>query len=296
MTDKKRGSKEASGKRPRGKRAASGARKTSLPAFDFSDDLLRETATEEDGEAVPAESADPGRKITLPAFGFAKDLLAPRRPAAETAPEADPSEPSGSAPPTGEDRIFTFTDTLKAREEEEGKAVPVRLETWVTLGLAGETFALPVEPVREVLRISAITRVPHAPYPIRGVTNLRGRVIPVIDLRLRLELPEGELSRHSRIIVVSSRGRLLGLLVDAVHQVIHLDPDKVQEPPEDVMTVQSDYIAGVYHLGEELILLLDVDRVLIIKEAPGGEVAGRTASTSEAAGRSPSAPELAGAP
>ena len=162
---------------------------------------------------------------------------------------------------------MSFADSLQAGAEEE-PAKKVRLETWVTLSLADETFALPVAPVREILRISSITRVPHAPHPIRGVTNLRGRVIPIIDLRIRLQLPEKEMTRSSRIVVVSSRGRLLGLLVDSVHQVVHLDLDLVQPPPDDVMTAQSDYISGVYHVEDELVLLLDVDRVLVIRDSP----------------------------
>jgi len=206
------------------------------------------------------------KKISLPAFGFAEDLLREHKPAAATADEKPGKGAAKAAPrvPRGEDRVFAFADRLEGAEEE--KRAPVRLETWVTFGLAGETFALPVDPVHEVVRPTSITRVPHAPYPIRGVTNLRGRVVPVIDLRLRLELPLGDVTRTSRIVVVGSRGRRLGLLVDAVQQVVHLDVDRVQPPPDDVMTVQSDYISGVYHLGEELILLLDVDRVLIIKE------------------------------
>ena len=126
---------------------------------------------------------------------------------------------------------------------------------------------MPVEPVQQIVRISSITRVPHAPRPIRGVTNLRGRVIPVIDLRVRVGLPAAEIDRSSRIIAVGSRGRAIGLLVDAVHQVMHLDLNLIQRPPEDVLTTQSDYIAGVYHHGESLILLLDVDRALIVRDS-----------------------------
>lgn len=207
------------------------------------------------------EPATGDKKISLPAFGFAEDVLKEHQRAAGSPAAGSPA----AAVPRGEDRVFTFADRLETGAEEEERA-PVRLETWVSFRLAGETFALPVEPVHEVVRPTSITRVPHAPYPIRGVTNLRGRVVPVIDLRLRLELPVGDLTRTSRIVVVGSRGRRLGLLVDAVQQVVHLDVDRVQPAPDDVMTVQSDYISGVYHLGEELILLLDVDRVLIIKE------------------------------
>ncbi len=205
--------------------------------------------------------------MSLPAFGFAEDLLkaepAEETAAAETVPSVPAREIDGDDPR----RIFAFADGLQ-QGASEPQAAPVRLETWVAFSLAGEVFALPVAPVREVVRVDTITRVPHAPKPIRGVTNRRGRVIPVIDLRLRIELPPTELARASRVIVVSSRGRLLGLLVDAVHQVIHINLEQVQPPPDDVMTVQSDYLSGVYHLDDQLILLLDIDRALIIQSAP----------------------------
>lgn len=319
-------------------------KKSTLPAFGFSKDLLKKKSSEQDeeptGEQVePASAESPpvespsaelpsvsepdaakpstAAKETLSApFGFAEDLLreikerkerearAAASPSESSASEGSASEgsalvaaevPSAEVPtveaasqdvgPTNsmriqaarpldgrEDRVFAFADSLDdARRDDAAQEArrQVRMESWLTLSLGDEIFALPVEPVRQVLRISAITRVPHAPYPIRGVTNMRGRVIPVIDLRIRLELPEEEIGRNSRIIVVASRGRLLGLLVDGVHQVVHLDMMRMQQPPEDVVTIQSDYIRGVYHLNEKLILLLDVDRVLIIRESEG---------------------------
>ncbi len=167
----------------------------------------------------------------------------------------------------GPNRIFDFADRLAARAEERKQTGPKpRLETCLKFSLGGETFAMPVEPVQQIVRISSITRVPHAPRPIRGVTNLRGRVIPVIDLRVRVGLPAAEIDRSSRIIAVGSRGRVIGLLVDSVQQVMHLDLNLIQRPPEDVLTQQGDYIAGVYHQGESLILLLDVDRALIVRD------------------------------
>lgn len=229
-----------------------------------------------EGAGLPPEGSkaksEPVRR-TLPAFGFAADLLKPAPAAAPTpAPAAaDPGENwlgVDEIDPGSPKRIFDFADRLAARAEEQRASGPKpRLETFLTFQLAGEVFAMPVEPVQQVVRISAITRVPHAPRPIRGVTNLRGRVIPVIDLRVRVGLPATELDRASRIIAVGSRGRTIGLLVDAVHQVAHLDLNAVQLPPEDVMSVQSDYIAGVYHHTNALILLLDIDRALILREA-----------------------------
>lgn len=250
-----------------------------------------------DEKAAKAAAVKAGaKKTTLPAFGFAEDLLKQRRRAGDSETTEGSGDKTGgkkeeqrtAEPPVSEplaqplsqdlgsdfdeNRIFRFADSLeRGSGESESRATPRRLQTCLTLTLAGETFALPVKPVREILRLSSITRVPHAPHPIRGVTNLRGRVLPVIDLRLRIELPEGEITRASRIVVVTSRGRLLGLLVDAVHQVVHIDLNQVQPPPDDVMTFKSDYISGVYHLGEQLVLLLDVDRTLIVREiAPRG--------------------------
>lgn len=233
---------------------------------------LESSSGTEDAPAAPSAKA----KLTkLPAFGFASDLLANRSSATERETSPPLSETRGEAPVADGGAIFAFADSLSAAEkDEERRIAEARITTWITFDLAGETFAVPVEPVREVLRIHNITRVPHAPHPIRGVTNLRGRVIPVIDLRRRVGLPEGELDRLARIIIVASRGRLIGLLVDQVHQVMHLDLNLVQPPPDDVMTLQSDYILGVYHLGDQLLLLLDVDRALTIRDDSEAQISG----------------------
>lgn len=238
--------------------------KKSLPAFGFAADLLKKAAADQAPTAKPvaapeaaaraAEAASPMSLDEAFAHAGAEPAFSP-----DSAPQVD-----GQAPT----RVFDFADRLDdGGRRGEQQAAPVKIGTFVAFDLAGETFAMPVEPVRQVVRVSSITRVPHAPRPIRGVTNLRGRVIPVIDLRLRIGLPETEISRSSRVVSVSSRGRLIGLLVDAVHQVLHLDLYKVQPPPDDVMTMQSDYIEGVYGEGDDLILLLDIDKALIIREA-----------------------------
>lgn len=184
----------------------------------------------------------------LPPQGLAEDVL----------PHVDPTSP---------DRLYQFADAMVAEQPSEEKSTQ-KMETWVTFMLDRETFGLPVSHVIEILRVSAITRVPHAPQTVRGVTNMRGRVLPVIDLRVRLGVNEAPIDDNARILVVSSRGRLLGLLVDGVQQVLRLDRLAVEPPPPDVMTTQSDYIVGVYHLEDSLVILLDVDRVLVIQGAP----------------------------
>jgi purine-binding chemotaxis protein CheW len=177
--------------------------------------------------------------------------------------EEMPLPPSALA----EDVLISFADSVAA--EPEAPAAATRIETWVTFALAGEIFALPVASVLEILRVASITRVPHAPRVVRGVTNMRGKVLPVVDLRVRLGMEAAEITPQSRILVASTRGRLLGLLVDAVKQVDRIDRNAVQPPPPDVMTAQSDYIIGVNQLGGRLVILLDVDLVLIVHEAEG---------------------------
>jgi purine-binding chemotaxis protein CheW len=201
------------------------------------------------------EDEKAGVRKKLPASGLASDLL--------QSPDAGPAE--REPVPAGAEQIYAFADSLEAQEPvEEG---PRReMETWVTFRLEGETFSFPVSHVQEILRVETITRVPHAPKAVRGVTNMRGRVLPVVDLRVRLGLPEALVTEESKILVAASKGRLLGLLVDSMRQVVHLDRLRVQPPPADVMTEQSDYILGVCDLEGELVILLDVDRVLLIKE------------------------------
>ena len=175
------------------------------------------------------------------------------------------------------DGLYTFADSVNVATPAVQR--PKHLETWVTFTLGTETFGLPATHVYEILRVSGITRVPHAPATVRGVTNMRGRVLPVIDLRTRLGMTAAEPTARSRILVVASRGRSLGLLVDAVEQVDRIRRDDVQPPPPDVMTEQSDYIVGVCDVAARLVILLDVDRILVIREierdaaqrAPQGE-------------------------
>ena len=197
----------------------------------------------------------------LPPSGLAEDIL-------QNEMSAEAKDVSDEAMPEKAKDIYAFTDQLKrgGNNGEETKEEE-QLETWVTFALGNESFGLPVRSVQEILRAGSITRVPHAPHPVRGVTNMRGRVLPVVDLNVRLGLRESDIRNLSRILVVESKGRLIGLLVDFVQQVFRLNLKAVQPPPPDIMTTQSDYILGVYHLQDALVILLDVDRILFMKDA-----------------------------
>lgn len=209
------------------------------------------------------------RKTKLPRSGLASEVFeAMASDDADTeAAATNRVEDTGAAaqqePTTGPESVYEFADSLDDEQviDQSSEEHP---ETWVTFELGGEIFALPVSHVQEILRVGTITHVPHAPHPVRGVTNKRGRVLPVVDLRIRLGLVKAEPGPRSRILVVESRSRLLGLLVDGVQQVLRLMRSEVQAPPPDVMTEQSDYIIGVYDIDDRLAILLDVDRVLLV--------------------------------
>lgn len=166
---------------------------------------------------------------------------------------------------TGRDRIYAFADLLR-KERDESDEPQERYETWVAFGLADLALALPVSQVREVLRVGRITRVPQAPPPVRGVTNLRGRVLAVVDLGTRSGGRAVEIGDNSRILVVESQGRSLGLLVDRVDKVLDLGMGQVADAPDEVPEGLREGAAGAHPAAGGL-LLLDVDKLLLPKIA-----------------------------
>ena len=107
-----------------------------------------------------------------------------------------------------------------------------------------------------------LTRVPRSPDFVEGVINLRGRVIPVLDLRKRFGLPDAEDTSATRIIVVEVEGVTVGLKVDGVSEVLRINADTVEPPPALVTNIESDYIKGVGKLDNRLLILLDVSKIL----------------------------------
>ncbi len=134
----------------------------------------------------------------------------------------------------------------------------------VTFALDREEYAVPISQVREVIRVGDLTRVPEAPQHIRGVTNLRGRILPVVELRSRLGLAPLETpGPRARIIVVDSGGRILGLLVDSVSHVLKVSAGMVIDAPSEVASTQGNYVNGVARLESRLVIMLDLDRALL---------------------------------
>ena len=136
----------------------------------------------------------------------------------------------------------------------------------VVFDLASEAFGVNIGAVREIIRMQDITRVPETPEFVEGIINLRGSVIPVIDLRKRFTLPTTERDRENRIVVVDIGGQDLGMVVDAVTEVLRISGDSVEPPSSVISSADSAYLLGIAKLDERLIILLDLDRVLTAQE------------------------------
>ncbi|MDU4960854.1 MAG: chemotaxis protein CheW [Sporomusaceae bacterium] len=132
--------------------------------------------------------------------------------------------------------------------------------------LAKEEYGLPITKVQEINRMVPITRLPQTPDFMEGVINLRGRVIPVIDLRKRFQLAEAVINDDTRIIIVDIGGQTLGIVVDAVTEVVRLPAGSV-EPPPPTFVLDSQYVEGIGKLEDRLLILLAIDKVLTSQEA-----------------------------
>ena len=132
----------------------------------------------------------------------------------------------------------------------------------VIFDLAGEAYGVVIQAVLEIIRMQEITTIPQAPYFVKGVINLRGKVIPVADLRKRFSMPAAEESKESRIVVVDIGGQAIGMTVDAVTEVTRIPAGTVEPPSAVITTSDSDYLMGIAKLESGMIILLDLTRVL----------------------------------
>ena len=143
--------------------------------------------------------------------------------------------------------------------EQAGKVNEIQL---VVFALASEYYGVDSADVREILRMQSITMVPGAPHFVEGVINLRGRVVPVVDLRKKLHIEVNEQTRENRIVVVDVAGQDVGVIVDAVTEVLRIPLSTVESPSAMITDSDSDYLRGIAKLEDKLIILLDLTKVL----------------------------------
>jgi purine-binding chemotaxis protein CheW len=141
---------------------------------------------------------------------------------------------------------------------------------YLCFNLAGEECAIGILRVREIIEYATVTRVPSVPPWVRGVMNLRGGVVPVLDLTVKFGLPESPVTKRTCIVVVEvaldGEPAVMGVVVDAVSQVLELSPSDIVPPPAFGTSVRVDYLLGLGKLGDRFALLLDIDRVLSAAE------------------------------
>jgi len=136
----------------------------------------------------------------------------------------------------------------------------------VVFNLANEDYGVDITSVESIIKMQAITSIPQAPSVVEGITNLRGMVLPVINLRKRFGLQEGSDDKNTRIIVSQMNGLKVGMIVDGVSEVLRIQDQLIEPTPPMVSTVDTAFITGIIKLEGRLVILLDLARVLNVEE------------------------------
>ena len=146
--------------------------------------------------------------------------------------------------------------------EKENISVEKELLQLVTFRLGEEEFGFDIFKVKEINKMMDLTKVPNSPHYVEGVVNLRSKIIPVIDLRTRLEMAKKEYNDETRIIVVDLHVRTVGFIVDEVKEVLRISKNITEAPPDIVSGIDSDYITAIAKLEDRLLILLDLTKIL----------------------------------
>ncbi len=162
----------------------------------------------------------------------------------------------------------------------------------LTFMLAEEEYAIRILQVKEIIEYNTLTKVPKTPAFIRGVINLRGNVVPVVDLAIKFGLPQSPVTKLSCIIIVEvdleGEQTVMGVAVDAVREVMDLSPRDIEETPTFGTKIRVDYLQGLGKVGDKFVLILDIDRVLtsneLVEVASSAQEAGENASPSDQEG------------
>lgn len=141
---------------------------------------------------------------------------------------------------------------------------------YLSFFVAGDEYAIGIEQIKEIIECAALTKVPGAPRWIRGVLNLRGAVVPVVDLALKFGLAQTEITRRTCVVIVEVRTpegqTVVGVMADAVDQVLELAPDSIQAPPSLGLQVRTDCVIGMGDSNGKFVVLLNIDCVLSSSE------------------------------
>jgi len=148
----------------------------------------------------------------------------------------------------------------------QGRKVSEDILQLVSFNIGTEEFGVDILKVQEINRMVEITRVPRSPDFVEGIINLRGKVIPIIDLRKRFNLQITDHDKNTRIVVVDIDGQTMGMIVDSVSEVLRIPATTIEPTPDVVTSVDSDYIRGVAKLDNRLLIYLDLAKILTGEE------------------------------
>jgi purine-binding chemotaxis protein CheW len=179
-------------------------------------------------------------------------------------------EPTSSAEDVEEipGALTSLDDVFMSQREEVKEEEEEQLQL-LTFQLGGEEYALNIMDIKEIIRPKEATEVPRTPDYILGIFSLRGTIIPVFDVSLRLGLPQGERGPQNRIVVVRSQEHFFGLHVDSVVQVLDIPLSKIEPPPEILGGVEGEFLRGIGRIDDRLIILLNLGRILKLDAGDG---------------------------
>lgn len=135
-------------------------------------------------------------------------------------------------------------------------------QAYILFELAGAHYALRSSDIQQLEMVGAVTPVPNAPPFVDGVVSVRGHVIPAINLRARFGFPRKDADMRSRLLVVRVADRAIGMIVDSAREFVSIDPDSIQPPPEGITGLSGQYLEGVAHVNDRLVLILDPKQII----------------------------------
>ncbi len=160
----------------------------------------------------------------------------------------------------------TTTDEMRNLAANGNETAEGDGEQFVTFTIGAEIYGVEVLKVQEIIGMTDITAVPNTLKYMKGVINLRGTVVPVVDMRTRFEMETRGYDEFTVIIIVEVSDMLVGMIVDTVSDVLNIPVGNIQEKPHYTANVESDYISGIGHVNEKMIILINVDRILTPEE------------------------------
>lgn len=158
--------------------------------------------------------------------------------------------------------MLQANQTATVHESEE----PGFAQELLTFTLGAEEYAIDILKVQEIRGYDAVTTIANAPSFIKGVINLRGTIVPIVDLRIKFNLPSVEYGGQTVVIVVNVGSRIVGVVVDGVSDVMTLTPEQIKPAPEFSLSLSSDYLSGLASIGERMLVLVDIEKLLNSEE------------------------------